>query len=49
MIKGKLVGLRAVEESDLATLRDWRNIESFRKHFREDTELNMANLNKCFE
>jgi hypothetical protein len=49
MIKGNLVGLRAVEESDLATLRDWRNIESFRKHFREVRELNMANQSKWFE
>jgi RimJ/RimL family protein N-acetyltransferase len=49
MIEGKTVGLRAIEEKDLAILRDWRNIESFRKHFREVRELNMANQKKWFE
>ena len=49
MIKGKLVGLRAIEDSDLAVLRDWRNVENFRKHFREVRELNMANQRKWFE
>jgi len=43
MIKGKLVGLRAVEKEDLVLLRDWRNIPQFRKHFREHKELSMAN------
>jgi len=51
MIKGKLVGLRAVEREDLNLLKDWRNIESFRKNFREVRELNLANqeewFNKC--
>jgi len=35
MIKGKLTGLRAVEKEDLPILRDWRNNDNFRKHFRE--------------
>jgi RimJ/RimL family protein N-acetyltransferase len=43
MIKGKLVGLRAVEKEDLKLLRDWRNIPEFRKNFREIRELNMSN------
>ncbi len=51
MIKGKLVGLRAVEKEDLILLRDWRNKPNFRKNFREVRELNMINqehwFNKC--
>jgi RimJ/RimL family protein N-acetyltransferase len=51
MIKGKLVGLRAIEREDLPLLRDWRNIPDFRKNFREVRELNLANqenwFNKC--
>ncbi len=43
MIKGKLVGLRAVEREDLVLLRDWRNNSDFRKNFREVRELNLAN------
>jgi len=43
MIKGKLVGLRAVEKEDLTLLRDWRNNPDFRRNFREVRELNMAN------
>lgn len=49
MIKGKLVGLRAVEREDLCLLRDWRNIPDFRKNFREVRELNMENQEKWFE
>lgn len=48
MIKGKLVGLRSIEHSDLALLRDWRNLTSFRKNFREFRELNMANQEAWF-
>jgi len=43
MIAGELVGLRAIEKDDLRQLRDWRNIASFRKNFREHKELNMLN------
>lgn len=43
MIKGKIVGLRSVEHEDLQLLRDWRNITTFRRNFREFKELNMAN------
>ena len=49
MIKGKMVGLRAVEKEDLIILRDWRNIESFRKNFREIRELNLSNQEIWYE
>lgn len=48
MLKGKLVGLAAVEREDLAILRDWRNNTDFRKHFREYRELNMVNQERWF-
>ncbi len=40
MLKGKKIFLTAVERSDLKQLKDWRNNEHFRKHFREYRELN---------
>ena len=43
MIKGEIIGLRAVEDKDLEQLKDWRNISSFRKNFREVRELNSTN------
>lgn len=49
MIKGKLVGLRAVEREDLKIMRDWRNNSKFRKNFREYRELNMEMQNKWFD
>ena len=49
MIKGKLVGLRAVEKEDLELLRDWRNISDFRKNFREVRELSINDQEKWFE
>lgn len=49
MLKGKLVGLFAVEKEDLLKLRDWRNNPDFRKNFREYRELNMAMQEKWFE
>lgn len=49
MIKGKTVGLRAIERSDLELLRDWRNNTDFRRNFREVRELNMNNQEKWFE
>ena len=49
MIKGIKTGLRAVEKSDLEQLRDWRNLENFRKNFREVRELNMLNQEKWVE
>ena len=49
MIKGKSVGLRAVEKEDLPFLRDWRNITEFRKCFREVRELSLADQEDWFE
>ncbi|MDA7729125.1 GNAT family N-acetyltransferase [Flavobacteriales bacterium] len=49
MIKGKLVGLRAVEKEDLHLFRDWRNIANFRKNFREVRELSLADQDEWFE
>lgn len=49
MLKGKLVGLRAVEREDLPLLRDWRNIQHFRKNFREFRELNLDNQEHWFK
>jgi RimJ/RimL family protein N-acetyltransferase len=48
MIKGKLVGLRAIEKQDLVLLRDWRNLPHFRRNFREFRELGMANQEMWF-
>jgi hypothetical protein len=49
MLKGKLIGLTAVEREDLDQLRDWRNNTAFRMHFREHRELNMPMQEKWFE
>lgn len=49
MILGKKTGLRAVEKEDLEQLRDWRNNDDFRKHFREIRELSMYNQEKWIE
>jgi RimJ/RimL family protein N-acetyltransferase len=49
MIKGKLVGLVAVEREDLPKLMEWRNNQEFRKHFREYRELNLAMQEQWFE
>ena len=49
MIKGKKVGLRAVEKEDLILLRDWRNLTDFRKHFREVRELSLTDQEEWFE
>jgi RimJ/RimL family protein N-acetyltransferase len=49
MIKGRLVGLRALESADLPQARDWRNNTSFRRNFREHRELNLLTQQKWFE
>lgn len=49
MIKGKEVGLRALELVDLNTLKNWRNIDSFRRNFREFKELNLTNQEAWFQ
>ena len=40
MKKGSIVYLSAIEEGDLKQLKEWRNIESFKKHFREYRDIN---------
>lgn len=49
MIKGKTVGLRAVEREDLKLLRDWRNLTDFRRNFREVRELSLSDQEQWFE
>jgi RimJ/RimL family protein N-acetyltransferase len=49
MIKGELVGLRAVEGIDLPVLLEWRNNPENRKYFREWRELNFQHQLKWFE
>lgn len=49
MIKGELIGLRAIEKEDLIHLRNWRNITSFRKNFREVRELSLEDQNSWFD
>lgn len=49
MITGKLVGLRAIEKSDLSLLQAWRNLPQFRKNFREFKELSLANQEAWFQ
>lgn len=49
MIKGNLVGLRAIEEADLQQLLEWRNKPEYRLFFREFRELNSANQKSWFE
>lgn len=39
MLKGKLVGLRAIERDDLPQLLAWRNRPEYRRYFREYREL----------
>ena len=48
MIKGKTVGLRALEKDDLILLRDWRNKEAFRRNFREVRELSLTDQEGWF-
>jgi RimJ/RimL family protein N-acetyltransferase len=49
MIKGKLTGLRAVENSDLEQLKHWRNLALYRRNFREVRELNDDNQQNWFQ
>ncbi len=49
MLKGRYIGLRAIERSDLAQLLEWRNQPEFRKYFREYRELNADSQNRWFE
>ncbi|MBG9692380.1 N-acetyltransferase [Lysinibacillus fusiformis] len=49
MLKGNLVGLRAIEKTDLTQLLQWRNNPEFRRFFREYRELNSENQLLWFE
>jgi len=49
MLKGNLVGLRAIEKTDLTQLLQWRNIPEFRRFFREYRELSNENQLLWFE
>jgi len=49
MLRGKIVGLRAVEKEDLSQLKEWRNKPEFRRYFREFRELNDEHQNNWFE
>lgn len=49
MIKGNVVGLRAIERSDLPQLMKWRNRPEYRRYFREYRELGFEHQNNWFE
>jgi hypothetical protein len=49
MIKGRLIGLRAVEKEDLKLFRDWRNTTEFRRNFREVRELSLQDQEQWYE
>ena len=49
MIKGNIVGLRAVEKEDLIYLRDWRNNPEYRRNFREVRELSLSDQEFWFD
>lgn len=48
MKKGNLIYLTAIEEEDLIKLKDWRNIEDFKKYFREYRDINSNMQMKWF-
>lgn len=49
MLEGKYVKLRALEESDLKNLRNWRNSKEIRRAVREFRLLNMVSQKKWLE
>ena len=49
MLKGEYVGLRSIEEKDLAQLLEWRNNPKYRCYFREHRELSMEDQLGWFE
>ncbi|MGC7870273.1 GNAT family N-acetyltransferase [Desulfosporosinus sp. SYSU MS00001] len=49
MLKGKFVGLRAIERQDLAQLQEWRNRPEYRRYFREYREIGMDAQNIWYE
>lgn len=48
MLKGKLIGLTALERGDLKQLLGWRNAPEMRRHFREYRELNLELQEKWY-
>ena len=49
MLKGKKVGLRAIDVADLSQLLAWRNKPEFRRYFREYRELNETQQRQWFD
>ena len=49
MLKGNIIGLRAIENEDLISLLKWRNNPEYRQYFREYRELNLEQQKKWFE
>lgn len=49
MLSGKIVGLRAIEKSDMPALMEWRNNPSHRQYFREYRELNSDKQSSWYE
>ena len=49
MLKGEIVGLRAIEKSDLPQLLEWRNKPENRRFFREYRELSSDNQEAWYE
>ncbi len=49
MLKGEIVGLRAIEKEDLPQLLEWRNRPEYRRYFREYRELGMEQQTGWFE
>jgi len=49
VIRGRVTGLRAIEERDLAQLLDWRNRPELRRYFREYRELNSTQQRAWFD
>jgi RimJ/RimL family protein N-acetyltransferase len=49
MLKGELVGLRAIDRADLPQLLEWRNAPQLRRFFRERHELSSEDQLAWFE
>lgn len=49
MIRGRVTGLRAIEEGDLVQLLAWRNRPELRRYFREYRELNGTQQRAWFD
>ena len=49
MLKGKFVGLRAIEKQDLSQLLVWRNRPEYRRYFREYRETGTDDQNIWYE